>query len=435
MSIWSWLLLMSCGRSVPPPALAEPEPSLEEVCPTVPPRGYRVERGEASAPDRATALTAARKEATDRLLNRLCGGLSEARCAEVGSAVRPWQEGYHDARTGFACASVAVASDVLEGVETEAERLQSDLAALAAAVAKAEGPVSLADPMWSEGCDAGIAGDKLNARVTNALAAHDVPFGDGGPKLGLTLTPGRDVITVTAELRDEQGTTALPGFTAPLAALPLPEGVVMGCQPPEPTGRDASDRAELVAWLTDVVTDCEGRVGSGHRGLEQWWVRFKVQDESVRGITLSAGMESPAPQAAQFAVGTCIREALKSEVWAPGEAVFKATIQSELSDDAREPPLPEPVDGVALVLRNPARDWLDVRIDGKVVAELRTQTEVTVAMSPGVHRIEVLEFMADTPFFVGRLDTLERERVIIGLSLEARTVTAFDGTGLEPLPR
>ncbi len=444
------LLLAACGAKVPAPALTEPGPSLEDVCPTTPPTGYRVERGEASHPDRAIALGEARQIATEQLLERLCGGISASRCALVGRAVRPWKDGYHDPQSGFACASVAVDRGVLQGIESDREILDRSLATLAAAIAQGSAgrPIVFAAPAWSEGCDAGIVGDKLTALVTNGLGAHAVALAaadaDDAPRVVLTLTRGDEVITVTALLRQPDGTgTALPGFTAPVAFLPLPDDARLGCGPRATVDRDASDRDGLTSWLTDVVTDCERRLGGGRAGLSQWWVRFEVEGQQARGIMLSPGVESPAPEQAQLAVGSCVREELESTAFAEADGVYRVTVQSVLPGSARTAPvapvapapLPPAADSVSLVIRNPSGDWLDVRVDGAVVAELRSHREATVRIAPGVHQIEVLPFLSNDAFFVGRLDTAGRPRVVLGVDPARGSVTAYDGTGLEALPR
>jgi len=441
---WLVLGLVACASTTTPPAsLSQPGPSLEAVCPTTPPAGNRVERGVASDPDRAVALGEARQAATEQLLERLCDGLRAGDCAQVAQAIRPWKDGYHDAASNFACASVAVASDVLDGFETRQQRLEQDLGQLAQGIVDAAGddPIRLLEPTWSEGCEAGTVGAKIGALVTNEvaglsaipLAAQDADASE----VVMTLTPGRGAITLEAQLRRPDGSrAALRGFTAPIEALPIAADARLGCAPAEPEvppGRDVSDRAAVVEWLTGVVTQCEARLGGDLGGVDQWWVRFKVEDDRVRGVNVGPGLDSSAPDDTTFAVANCIREGIKAEDWSGGPSVFKSAIRSSLPSGVRDAPPPLPSDQVSLVIRNPDRDWLDVRVDGKVVAELRNSAEATVAIDAGTHRIEVLEFMAGEPFYAGTLTTADRDEIVLGVDVDDASVVAYDGVGLAPL--
>ncbi len=434
-------LVAGCATT-PPASLSTPPPSLEAVCPTTPPTGYRVERAEASHPDRAVALASARESATEQLLARLCGGISPARCAELGREIRPWKDGYHDPKTGFACASVAVDQNVLDGVETDRAALERQLSELAAAIGGAIGetPLELASPTWADGCPAEVVGSKLQALLTNALAQHAVQLAgtDRGARLALTLTPGKGVITLNATLDRDGSESVLPGLTTTPDAIPVTADTRLGCAPPPPPeaeGRDAADRDAVLGWLTDVLTECEARLGNGAPGIREWWVRFKVEEGQPRGITTSPGVDSPAPQPTIFSVGNCLREAVKNEVWVGGPTVFKATVVSELPAAARVPVprAPDPGDLVSVVLRNTGSSWGDVRIDGAVAAEFRNHDEIIVSVSPGLHQIELLPFMNDTPVYVGRFDTAGRDSVVLGLDVDGAVVTAFDGQGLEPV--
>jgi hypothetical protein len=75
-------------------------------------------------------------------------------------------------------------------------------------------------------------------------------------------------------------------------------------------------------------------------------------------------------------------------------------------------------------------EWFDVRIDGKVVAELRNQDEATVTVSPGVHTVEFLAFMADKPFRSGRLDTAgAADAIVFAVDPTASSVTSYNHDG------
>ncbi|MCO4773934.1 MAG: DUF4386 domain-containing protein [Deltaproteobacteria bacterium] len=83
---------------------------------------------------------------------------------------------------------------------------------------------------------------------------------------------------------------------------------------------------------------------------------------------------------------------------------------------------------VKLVLRATDGEWADVLVDGKVVAELRTDSEATVHVSPGVHTVEVRTFLEDGSYAGGQLDTGCQDTVTLGLT-KNRPVTAYDTHG------
>lgn len=93
----------------------------------------------------------------------------------------------------------------------------------------------------------------------------------------------------------------------------------------------------------------------------------------------------------------------------------------------RPPPPPLPA-SVKLVLRSLDGEWADVVVDGKVVAEFRNQDEVIVTIKPGKHQIEVREFMDDTPYTTGRLDTGYASEITFGLR-EGERMTCYDHDG------
>jgi hypothetical protein len=93
----------------------------------------------------------------------------------------------------------------------------------------------------------------------------------------------------------------------------------------------------------------------------------------------------------------------------------------------RPPPPPLPA-SVRLVLRSLDGEWADVVVDGKVVAEFRNQDEVIVTIKPGKHQIEVREFMDDTPYTTGRLDTGYASEITFGLR-EGERMTCYDHDG------
>jgi len=98
-------------------------------------------------------------------------------------------------------------------------------------------------------------------------------------------------------------------------------------------------------------------------------------------------------------------------------------------------PVAEPAvvvpDQVELIVRSTDREWADVLVDGKVVMEFRGAPEHQVTITPGLHTIEVREFMEDDDYASGRLDTGYASRVTLGIT-ENRPITCYDHDGWYP---
>ncbi|MBN2798178.1 MAG: hypothetical protein JXX28_03455 [Deltaproteobacteria bacterium] len=92
---------------------------------------------------------------------------------------------------------------------------------------------------------------------------------------------------------------------------------------------------------------------------------------------------------------------------------------------APPPPLP---DRVQLVIRSTDGEWADVVVDGKVVLELRNEDEGMAWVSPGVHTVEIREFMEDEPYARGRLDTGYAPQITLGIT-EGAPVQCYNHDG------
>ncbi|MCO4748208.1 MAG: hypothetical protein KC912_25665 [Proteobacteria bacterium] len=206
-------LLVACGPKTSVVAAPDVAVDLEAVCPTTPPTGYRVERGEGTGATAADALAAAREAATQRLVVGACSGLADSRCDALRRAVKPWKEGHYNAETRSACASVAIEKTALDAVDTERRDLMAEVDAFAQRVA-AEGAesVDLPPPTWHTGCSAGLSGARLSAMTRNALAKRGVAASSTSPSLLQQLTPGEQAVTLTATLTAGEA-KSLPGFS------------------------------------------------------------------------------------------------------------------------------------------------------------------------------------------------------------------------------
>jgi hypothetical protein len=83
---------------------------------------------------------------------------------------------------------------------------------------------------------------------------------------------------------------------------------------------------------------------------------------------------------------------------------------------------------VKMIVRSTDGEWADVLVDGKVVAEIRNTPEITVWVTPGMHSIEVKEFMADRAYSRARIDTGAAGVFTIGLTENAPMV-CYDHPG------
>ncbi len=86
-----------------------------------------------------------------------------------------------------------------------------------------------------------------------------------------------------------------------------------------------------------------------------------------------------------------------------------------------------------LVVRSLDGEWVDVKVDGRTAVELRNSKEGQTSLSPGVHTVEVYEFMdEDRPLARARITTGATERIVIGVA-EERPVECYDPSACTPL--
>ncbi|TNE86466.1 MAG: hypothetical protein EP330_22270 [Deltaproteobacteria bacterium] len=70
---------------------------------------------------------------------------------------------------------------------------------------------------------------------------------------------------------------------------------------------------------------------------------------------------------------------------------------------------------VKLVLRSQDGEWIDLKVDGKVVGELRNDDELVITISPGVHTLEFVDFMGKEPYARGQLYTHDQAEIVFGV--------------------
>ncbi len=171
-------------------ALAPVAPAAElvgvEACPEVPPQGYRLERAYGSGPQ-DEALNAARQRARDAMLERVCAGYGELRCAAVQRHITSWGEGSFESadrrgREGTACAAVVVEEAFLDQLGRDYTLFEASLAQLVVALRAEAGDALLAvePPTWESGCVAGAVGAAVAGELRTQLAGtRVVPEGEG----------------------------------------------------------------------------------------------------------------------------------------------------------------------------------------------------------------------------------------------------------------
>jgi hypothetical protein len=153
-----------------------------------------------------------------------------------------------------------------------------------------------------------------------------------------------------------------------------------------------------IGWQASGVTGCTIAPGIGPVGTAgqvqvvvtqptTWTISCQGEDGSVKVKTVSIGIGEPEPV----------------EV-APAPAVTA---------------------GVRFVLRSLDDDWLDVRVDGQVVATLYNTKEATVTVGPGRHTVEVVPFMGSDPVHSAVVEAGTTGVATLGLHLE-KPVACYD---------
>ncbi len=197
-----------------------------EPCPEVPPAGYRLERAYASGL-RDEALNLARDRARQAMIERLCAGYGELRCAAVQRHIGSWGEGSWEqddrrGREGTACAAVVVEQSFLDQLGRDYATFEASLAGLVASLRAQAGTALLAvePPTWESGCVAGAVGAAVAGELRSKLAgARVVPEGQGdrgASALVSTLSPAAGGVRLNLSLQPPTGAgLLLGGFTFP----------------------------------------------------------------------------------------------------------------------------------------------------------------------------------------------------------------------------
>jgi len=115
-----------------------------------------------------------------------------------------------------------------------------------------------------------------------------------------------------------------------------------------------------------------------------------------------------------------------------GLALTAAPVDGEVDLSAdRTEPLVKP-STYTLVVRSVDGEWVDIRVDGKVVLELRNLAEGSSRLTDGTHVVEVCEWGTSTCFAKAQLTTGSAERIVIGVG-EDLPVSCYDASDCQPL--
>jgi len=266
------LALMAAMCCVTPWAAVAEAPPSDDSCPTIPPHGYVVEVGYGHG-NEAKATSEARDRAMQQVIDKVCAGLSEARCNGIRRRISPWEDGKYDPNRRTACAAVAFPQDKLDEQQREAEVLDQEVAALAARVGSMEvGLLRHEAPVWESNCAGGVVGDYLRTAFDGALGGSSVRLDRGervhptSSRFHMVLAPGPEKVAVTGYLQrpGEPGWSTLKG---PKFALDLfgVEAAEQGrCAADEQLGLRDGQRigdAGLTVWIELPGGDnlyCEG---------------------------------------------------------------------------------------------------------------------------------------------------------------------------------
>lgn len=246
-----------------------------DPCPTVPPPGYALEIGYGKGGE-SEALIAARQDATERLLEKTCSGLSEARCNGIRRAIRPWGDGAYKRSTRSACAAVAVEGSVIRQFEEDVVRFEQELETLAAQIVEQEVTlVHQEPPVWMSGCSAGDLGEYLRVALESQLGATgsvQITMGAERPRnaavLRLRLAHGPRGVLVTALLQrpSKEGWLPLPGPSVSADLFGIDSSAGRQCASDEMLGLENTERVGVDGL--QVRIEINGNVGQFCEGTE-----------------------------------------------------------------------------------------------------------------------------------------------------------------------
>ncbi len=222
----------------------------DDPCPTTPPHGYVLEVGYGDG-NQAKALGEARSDAEARLIQKICAGLSHARCEGIKQWIRPWKDGRYTPGKRSACSAVAIEANKLDQLKAESVALDQHLARLAEEVARREAELLYVDaPVWSTGCAAGEVGAYLKVTVEGQLGHAESLKLDLGPerqaeaaRLRMQLAPGPGGVVVVGLLRlpGDVGWTPLEGPKFSLDLFGVDPDECGACRPDEALGLEDSE--------------------------------------------------------------------------------------------------------------------------------------------------------------------------------------------------
>lgn len=276
---------------------------------------------------------------------------------------------------------------------------------------------------WADGHLTGVRDGKVTAEEAHlyvADALRTVQIHDQVPQLAV-VNAGERVLSSGDAL--EPSPELSPGMfdgRRPQAGTNAPVGPL-----------DPGDRPVVQAHVQSVVDRCVAEHGKADPRLGSWQVRFKVDPKGrVKGIwTVPATYvdDDTAHLTAQ-----CMRQEIKASPWETPSKAVKFTALVKVSDTV--PVAPEVVGGTVLIFRSADGEWVDVRVDGELVAQLRSsQAEERVRVREGVHHVSFTGFMEEAPYAQGQLTAGEDEEIVFGVQRRSR-VEVYGHDGWSPSP-
>lgn len=258
---------------------------------------------------------------------------------------------------------------------------------------------------WADGHVSGVRDGKVTAEeahlfVTDAL--RTVQIHDQVPQLAVV--HGAERVLSAGEGLEPAPELSPSMFDArrPQPAASLPGGPL-----------DPADRAAVQAHVQSLLDRCVADHGATDARLGSWQIRFKVDPKGrVKGIWVAPATFADSSPAQLTAL--CVRQEIKSSSWGVPSSATKFNALVKVSDEV--PVAPEIVGGTVLVFRSVDGEWVDVRVDGELVAQLRgSNAEERVRVRDGVHHVSFTGFMEEAPYAQGQLTAGEDEEVVFGV--------------------
>jgi len=246
-----------------------------DACPEVPPPGYRIERAYAAGPE-GEAMNAARDRARQVMIERLCAGVGELRCAAVQRHITSWGQGTwtptdRRGHSGTACAAVAIEEAFLDQIGRDEAAFQADLAKLVAELLARTGEalLDLTPPAWETGCVVGDLGAAVAGELRALLAgARVVPDGQGdrrATEVLTTLSPAAMGVRLNLAMRPAGGAVLLlGGLTFPADLFGSDAEAQAACRSDQDLGLSAGEKLGDGGLQVGLVVDThDGVVCSG----------------------------------------------------------------------------------------------------------------------------------------------------------------------------